>query len=120
MRLRRCRRPRLLQVFWLDLETASRSIADCGFQIADLIVQSAILKSTIRNLLFGRVHADELALAPLLLKLHNAGHKREQRVIGTTANSRPGFELRTALPNKNRTPRYALPAESLDAESLRV
>ena len=74
------------------------------------------------ELRFGADGADDvdgLATA-LLAELDGAGRRGEQRVVATTADVDAGVEVGAALPHQDLAGLDDLPAETLDAEPLRV
>src|SRR5947199_9387574 len=80
-----------------------------------------------RRLLFGRgaargrrVDADELAVAALVLELHDAVHEREQRVVLAAPDVLARLPLRPALPRQDVAAQDLLAAELLQAQTLRM
>src|ERR1051325_3594971 len=67
-----------------------------------------------------RIDADELALPPLVLELHDAVNEREERVVLAATDVLAGLPLRPALAREDVAAQDLLAAELLQAEPLRV
>jgi hypothetical protein len=70
--------------------------------------------------LLRRTHADETSVPPLILKLHDAGDEREQRVVFALSDADSSLMLRAALSNQDRPRVHQLAAKPLYSKPLSV
>ena len=74
------------------------------------------LRSKFRRTL--RVHADEFALASLVLELHEAFDEREERVVFSTTDVLSGLPLGSALTRDDVSTDDVLTTELLESKSF--